>query len=382
MGWYAAHLHVDASFNKGLPLDHPYIRTFTKYQSEFGGANRVIVALMAQKGDIFTPEFFKLLKEATDEIFFLPGVDRAQVQSLFTPNVRYTEVVEDGFSGGNVIPSDFDPLREGSLARVRENIIKSGKIGQLVANDFTGAIVSAQLLEVDPTTGKKLDYLRVARELETLRTRIERESAGQVRVHIIGFAKVMGAVGDGARGVLLLFGISIIVTALLVWYYAGRWKISGAPVLCSFIAVIWQLGLLTALGYGIDPLSILVPFLIFAIGVSHGVQMMRAFRSAVFSGCDNSLDAAKSAFRQLLVPGRRRADRRHDRFPDHPGDQDPDHPRACDFREPRRLRDHRHESVPPARSSSRRCGCRPRMASGSPRGAPAPTGSGRGSPPR
>ena len=100
-----------------------------------------------------------------------------------------------------------------------------------------------------PPPGKKLDYLRVARELEAIRTRVERESGGGVRVHIIGFAKVMGAVGDGARGVLLLFGVSIIVTALLVWYYAGRWKISGAPVLCSFIAVIWQLGLLTALGY-------------------------------------------------------------------------------------------------------------------------------------
>jgi uncharacterized protein len=302
MAWYAAHLRVDASFNKGLPLDHPYIRTFTKYQSDFGGANRVIVALMAQKGDMFTPEFFKLLKEATDDIFFLPGVDRAQVQSLFTPNVRYTEVVEDGFSGGNVIPPDFKPNPEG-LARVRQNVIKSGKIGQLVANDFTGAIVSAQLLEVDPSTGKKLDYLRVAKALEALRTRIESESNGAVRVHIIGFAKVMGAVGDGARGVLILFGISIFVTALLVWYYAGRWKISGAPVLCSLIAVVWQLGLLTALGYGIDPLSILVPFLIFAIGVSHGVQMMRAFRTAVFSGCDNSLDAARSAFRQLLLPG-------------------------------------------------------------------------------
>ena len=149
MGWFAAHLHVDASFNKGLPLEHPYIRIFTKYQSEFGGANRVIIALMARQGDIFTPEFFKLLKEVTDDVFFLPGVDRAQVQSLFTPNVRYTEVVEDGFSGGNVIPPDFQPTPEG-LARVRQNVIKSGKIGQLVANDFTGAIVSAQLLEVDP----------------------------------------------------------------------------------------------------------------------------------------------------------------------------------------------------------------------------------------
>ncbi len=302
MAWFALHTKVDASFNKGLPLEHPYIRTFTKYQSEFGGANRVIIALMARQGDMFTPEFFALLKQVTDDVFFLPGVDRAQVQSLFTPNVRYIEVVEDGFSGGNVIPATFQPTPEG-LAQVRENIIKSGKVGQLVANDFTGAIVSAQLLEVDPSTGRKLDYLAVAKRLELIRTRVQQASHGAVTVHIIGFAKVMGDVGDGARGVLLLFGISIIITALLVWKFAGRWKLAGAPVLCSFIAVIWQLGSLTALGYGIDPLSILVPFLVFAIGVSHGMQMMRAFRTAVFSGCDTSLAAAKNAFAQLLVPG-------------------------------------------------------------------------------
>jgi predicted RND superfamily exporter protein len=209
MGWFAAHLHVDASFNKGLPLDHPYIRTFTKYQGEFGGANRVMIALMVRQGDIFTPQFFKLLKEVTDDVFFLPGVDRAQVQSLFTPNVRYTEVVEDGFSGGNVIPPDFQPTPEG-LARVRQNVIKSGKIGQLVANDFTGAIISAQLLEIDPATGKKLDYLRVAGELEIIRRKVEQASGGDIRVHIIGFAKVMGDVGEGARGVLMLVGIGTI----------------------------------------------------------------------------------------------------------------------------------------------------------------------------
>ena len=80
MGWYAFHLRVDASFNKSLPTDHPYIQTFTKYQSEFGGANRVMIALMAEHGDIFTPDFFTELKADTDEASFLPGVDRAQVQ--------------------------------------------------------------------------------------------------------------------------------------------------------------------------------------------------------------------------------------------------------------------------------------------------------------
>src|SRR5664279_4655678 len=191
MGWYAAHLHVDASFNKSLPLDHPYIRTFTKYQAEFGGANRVLIALMAKQGDIFTPEFFAQLRKVTDETTFLPAVDRAQVQSLFTPNVRYIEVVEDGFAGGNVIPADFTPTAV-NFAKVRENIIKSGKLGQLVANEFTGAIVSAQLLEIDPRTGRKIDYVRVAEALEAIRHRVETASGGKINVHIIGFAKVIG----------------------------------------------------------------------------------------------------------------------------------------------------------------------------------------------
>ena len=185
MAVFASQLRVDASFNKSLPLEHPYIRTFTKYQSEFGGANRVLVALIVRTGDIFTAPFFTELKRATDEVTFLPAVDRTQVQSLFTPNVRYIEVVEDGFSGGNVIPADFTPSPD-NFARVRENILKSGKLGQLVANDFTGAIISAQLLEIDPRTGEKIDYIRVSAGLEAIRQRIESQG-GQVRYSAYGY---------------------------------------------------------------------------------------------------------------------------------------------------------------------------------------------------
>ena len=301
MAVFASQLRVDASFNKSLPLGHPYIRTFTKYQSEFGGANRVLVALMVREGDIFTAPFFTQLKRATDEVTFLPAVDRTQVQSLFTPNVRYIEVVEDGFSGGNVIPANFTPSPT-NFAQVRENILKSGKLGQLVANDFTGAIISAQLLEIDPRTGEKIDYLRVAAGLEALRQRIEKESGGTIEVRIIGFAKVIGDISDGAHGVLFLFGVSILVTALLVWNYAGRWKLAAAPVVCSLVAVVWQLGGLTALGFGIDPFSILVPFLVFAIGVSHGVQKICTFRNEVFAGHDGPT-AALFAFKRLIIPG-------------------------------------------------------------------------------
>lgn len=301
--WSASKTHVDAGFTKQLPLSHEYIQTFLEYREEFGGANRVLIAFTLDEGDIFNPLFFDLLKEATDEAYFIPGVDRAQVTSIWTPNVRFVEIVEDGFAGGNVVPAEFSGTPE-DLHTVRENIVKSGYLGRLVANDFSGAIIAAQLLEVDPSTGEKLDYMEVAEHLER-HFREPYEKRGEeigLRVGIIGFAKVIGDIRDGATNVVLFFFVSLLITAIFVNYYAQSKRLAGLTILSAMIAVGWQLGLLNLLGYGIDPMSILVPFLVLAIGVSHGVQMVRSFRESFFAG-RNSREAAIESFVQLLIPG-------------------------------------------------------------------------------
>ncbi len=299
----AMKLKVDAGFSKLLPLQHEYMQTFTKHRQEFGGANRVLVALIAKEGDIFTPKFFDALKQATDDVFFIEGVDRTRVTSIFTPNVRFTEVVEDGIAGGNVVPDDYENTPEG-LARVKENIIKAGIVGRLVANDFSGALISAQLLEFNPNTGERLDYVDVARQLEdNIRQKYSSSDVGvDIDYHIIGFAKVIGDITDGAKRVILFFIIAFFITALLVYIYSQSLILTIIPLACSLVAVVWQLGILPLLGFGIDPMSILVPFLIFAIGVSHGVQMISSFRSEVFLG-SNGLDSARISFRRLLLPG-------------------------------------------------------------------------------
>jgi len=128
LGYQASQLKIDAGFEKQLPLKHPYIQTFLKHQAEFGGANRLLIAVKAEEGDIFTPEFFKVMKDVSDAVFLLPGVNRSTVSSIFTPNVRFVEIVEGGFAGGNVVPADFTPTPE-MLAMVRENILKSGQVG-------------------------------------------------------------------------------------------------------------------------------------------------------------------------------------------------------------------------------------------------------------
>ena len=299
----AMKLKVDAGFSKLLPLQHEYMQTFTKHRQEFGGANRVLVAMIAKEGDIFTPEFFDALKQATDDVFFIEGVDRTRVTSIFTPNVRFTEVVEDGIAGGNVVPDDYENTPEG-LTRVKENIIKAGIVGRLVANDFSGALISAQLLEYNPNNGERLNYVDVARQLEeNIRQKYNSSAVGvDIDYHIIGFAKVIGDITDGAKRVVLFFFVAFLITALLVYIYSQSLKLTIIPLICSLVAVVWQLGLLPLLGFGIDPMTILVPFLIFAIGVSHGVQMISSFRSEVFLG-NNSMDSARKSFRRLLVPG-------------------------------------------------------------------------------
>jgi predicted RND superfamily exporter protein len=291
-------LRIDTSFNKTLPVRHEYMRTYLDPKvAEFRGANRVLIALIARNGNMFTPQFFTALRQATDAVIVMDGIDRTQVQSIFTPNVRYLEVVEDGIEAGNVIPADFTPTPE-NMARVRDNIRKAGIIGRLVANDFSGALVSAIVLDTD-ATGKPVDPIRVAHELER-QVRVPLEGHG-IDVHIIGFAKVVGDIADGAAYVLLFAVITVVLTLLAVWVYCQSWRVAFVPVLCSSVAVLWQLGALVLLGYGIDPIGLLVPFLIFAIGVSHGVQKISAVSDGAFAGLQ-SMEAARRTFRQLLAP--------------------------------------------------------------------------------
>ncbi len=294
----ASRLTVDAGFSKMVPLSHPYMKVYRDYEKVFGGANRVAIALVQKDGDIFNKTYMDKLKALTDDVFLLNGVDRPTVKSLFTPNTRFIEVIEEGFSGGNVIPATFQGTPE-DLLRVRANVQKSSEIGRTVATDFTGALVTAGLLEIDPQTGKRLNYFEVAARLEALRAKYEGPNHS---VHIIGFAKAIGDIRDGARGVLTFFGVAFVITAGLMLWFVKDPKLTGVALVVAMMPVLWLLGTLPILGYGIDPLSILVPFLIFSIGVSHAVQMVKTWEREVVGGTD-SLTAARRSFARLFIPG-------------------------------------------------------------------------------
>ncbi|MEQ1439950.1 efflux RND transporter permease subunit [Fontimonas sp. SYSU GA230001] len=299
MAVLATRLQPSAGFEKQIPLGHPYMQVFKQYEQAFGGANLISLALINRSGDIYDARFLETLRKVTDEVFFLPGVDRSRVTSLFTPGVRYIEIVEGGFESGDVVPRNYTPSPD-MLALIRENVGKAGIIGRLVSADQHGAMIVAELLEIHPETGERLDYAAVARQLEDIRSRFAGDG---IDIHIIGFAKVVGDVTDASLEVVGFFAFALFSTVLLLWLFCGSFRLSLLPLSAALTAVVWELGLLRLTGFGLDPFAILVPFLILSIGVSHGVQYINAWGHEVAENGRNSFDASVQTFRQLFIPG-------------------------------------------------------------------------------
>ena len=299
LGWQATRIRLNASFEKTIPVSHPYIANYLAQKSNLAGqGNAMRIAVEATQGTIFDKGYLETLQKLNDEVFLLPGVDRPFMKSLWTSNTRWVAVTEEGLDGNTVIGDGYDGSPQ-ALAEVRANVERSGEIGQLVASDFRSSIVFVPLLDKDPRTGEALDYGELSRRIEALRGKYESE---RIRIHVTGFAKVAGDLIEGLRQMLLFFAAALVICASVLYGYTRCARSTALVVACSLVAVEWQFGLLALLHYELDPYSVLVPFLVFAIGMSHGAQKMNGIMQDIGRGTHRVV-AARYTFRRLFVAG-------------------------------------------------------------------------------
>ena len=293
-------LELRPSFEKMLPQSHPYIKNYLENRPSLRGlGNAVRVVVENTHGDIFAPDYLQTLRQINDELFLSDGVDRAWMKSLWSPAVRWTEVTEEGFQGGPVMPDGYQGAAA-DIEQLRQNIERANIVGSLVARDFKSSMLIVPLLDQDSATGKGIDYHAFSQKLEHLRSQYQ--ASGQYRIHVIGFAKLMGDLIDGLIQVMAFFALAVVTSLVIIYLYTRCVRSTLLVVLCSLTAVVWQLGIVAWLGYAIDPYSILVPFLIFAIGVSHAAQKMNGILQDIGRGTHRQI-AARYTFRRLFVAG-------------------------------------------------------------------------------
>ncbi len=295
-------LRLDTGFSRMVPQNHEYIRNLMRFKDELGLGNDVHIVLAlkpGQRGDIFDPHYLQALKQLSDSVASLPGVDKSKMKSLWTPNVRWIDVTKDGFVGGEVIPNSYDGSAD-SLDKLKSNVLRSGQVGMLVADDFRSTMIVAPLIE------GLFNYRDISHQLDALQAQY---GQGPYELHINGVVKIIGDLIDGGQQIAIFFLVALGLTFLLLLWDFGDIVSALTVIFCALITVVWQQGVMGLLGlagihgFGLDPYSMLVPFLVFAIAVSHSVQVVNMVAVQYTEGDADSEQAARHAFRALIKAG-------------------------------------------------------------------------------
>ena len=278
-----------------LPQQHPYIQLHNEISDTFGGANNIIVGVEVTQGTIFTNEILALIHNLTQAVDSITGVNHNLVSSLTHRSVRKVWLNETG--GINSDPY-YDPtkgnLSAPALQQLNDDALSNPRVsGFLVSPDGKAGLIRATLNE------GQLDYEKTFSELQQIRARY---ATPGVTIHATGHPVLVGWVHTYVDQILQIFLYTVLIMLILLVVYFRRLYGIVLPLLGIVLTTIWGVGTLSLLGYNLDPLMMVVPFLISARAMSHGIQLVERYYSE-FETCKNSQKAAQMTFNSLFRPG-------------------------------------------------------------------------------
>jgi len=289
---FAVRLRLDFNYSDLLPQGHPFMAVHNRFRQNFGEANVLTVMIEARKGTIFTPEILTTIFRVTEAVDRLPGVNHDQIDSLGSRFVRVVQVMSGGRMTGDPVMSG--PVKTQAEARGIEHLVLgSGYIlGTLVSLDERAAIVRAGFPE------SRLDYRRLfAAVNETILPFADE----RVTVSVAGQPRQNGWILALQWQVLMAFAAAIVLTWILLYRYFRDWRGALRPTISGGLAAIWGFGLVQLSGFALNPLTLVIPFLITARAVSHSAQMHDRYYEELIAGSSKQ-EAVQRSFSRLVAP--------------------------------------------------------------------------------
>jgi uncharacterized protein len=123
-----------------------------------------------------------------------------------------------------------------------------------------------------------------------------------ISIYVAGEPRLYGWVYSYAGDVFWIFTVTWCFEWLLRWMYFHDWRGALRPSLTGVIAAIWGLGFVHLIGFALDPLILVMPFLITARAVSHAIQMHDRYYEEYERNNWDQRKAIVGAFAELFVP--------------------------------------------------------------------------------
>ena len=295
-GYAGRNVKIRTDFKDLFPQKHAYVKFYNKYKEQFGSANVIFVAVQVKDGDIFTYDALSVVRKLTRELDTFPGIDHNNLYSLTHLTTRDIKINESGMiKGVTLIPLPV-PKAEKELENIKfRTYANAGLVGDLISVDGKAALIRGTFIE------KYLDYEAIFNRLMGLRRQIESEHP-ELDIYVAGDPMLRGWLFDAMKRMNWVFGATIIaMIAILVFYFRRSYGVI-LPLLGCAVAAVWGFGYIGLMGFTLDPLMVVVPFLISARAVSHGVQMVDRFYEE-YENTKDKVESARIAFKNLILPG-------------------------------------------------------------------------------
>jgi uncharacterized protein len=293
-GYFAAQTRLVTSFGDLLPQNHPFVQIAHKYDQYFGGVNNVTIMVEAKEGTIYQAPIIQKIVNMSRDLDLVYGIQHGSVQSMATAS--YFRPLAGGvILNTPLIPANEIPKTPEQLDQLRTNVHKNPGVvfGRFVSLDDRAAAIQASFLE------SRLDYRRIFDEIRSIV--VDPNKDPSIRIYVGGQPILYGWVYHYTPQVFRIFLVTVLVVWLLLYAYFRDWRGALRPTISGVICAIWGLGFINLIGFGLDPLVLVIPFLITARAVSHSVQMHDRYYEEYYRLRDKE-KAILSAFSELFVP--------------------------------------------------------------------------------
>lgn len=295
MGSLASRIEVKTVFGDLLPKNHPYVEVNNRFKATFGGSNMVSIMLEVEQGDVFQLPVLERTQAITKALQKVEGIDTYQIVSLASKKMKEVRASTDGIESRPLMWPGL-PKDAAEIAVLREAVLNNPLVyGPYVSLDQKATLITADFVEGD------VDYEKAYEQI----TAIAQANEGTgIHVRIVGEPILYGLVRHYLTETAVIFLATVAALVLLLLLITRTLHGTLLPLASGVVSAIWALGAAELMGFHLDPLVIVVAFLITAQAISNSVQLVSRFDDEIASGhSPDALSAARASIQNLFKPG-------------------------------------------------------------------------------